>query len=147
MSVPSASVTSTPSLRESNEARRWHAVRRRRFGLRDQRIDQITVFDHMRERLAGFDIAGERQKHRTGGIVELRIRHDHIRDRLRRRRTCSQIPSASNSRRQAATDRGCARIAARRVPVPDRPRRREYRNRAPDASANASASRKGGRRR
>ena len=73
------------------------------LGARNQRIDQMPVFDHMRERLAGLDIAGKGQEHRPGGIVQLGIGDDHVEDRLRLGATWSQTPSASNSRRQAAT--------------------------------------------
>ena len=53
------------------------------LGARDQRIDQMAVFDHMRERLAGLDIAGKGQEHRTGGVFQLGIGDDHVEDRLR----------------------------------------------------------------
>jgi hypothetical protein len=36
------------------------------------------VFDHMRERLAGFDIAGKGQEHRSRRVVEFGIGHHHV---------------------------------------------------------------------
>ena len=84
MTLPSASVTSTPSARESKVDDRGRAqIDAFGLGARDQRIDQMAVFDHMRERLARLDIAGEGQEHRTGGVFQLRIRDDHVEDRLR----------------------------------------------------------------
>ena len=99
------SVTSTPSGRESKfvtaVARKLDAFG---LGARHQRVDQMAVLDHMRERLARLDMAGEGQEHRTGGVFQFGIGDDHVEDRLRLvrdlrpRRRC-----ASNSRRQAAT--------------------------------------------
>ena len=64
----------------------------------------MTVFDHMRERLARLDIAGKGQKRRARGVVQLGVGDDHVEDRLRAvGATWPQTPSASNSRRQAAT--------------------------------------------
>ena len=83
------------------------------FGARDQRIDQMAVFDHMRERLAGLDIAGKGQKHRTGGVFQLGIGDDHVEDRLRLGRDL--VPDAERLEQPAAggDDGGRARIAAR----------------------------------
>ena len=83
------------------------------LGARHQRIDQIAVLDHMRERLAGLDIAGEGQKHRTGGVFQLGIGDDHVDDRLRGGRDLA--PDAERLEQPAAggDDGGGARIAAR----------------------------------
>ena len=121
--VPSASVTSTPSLRESKDET---AVARKStpfsLGARGQRIDQMAVFDHMREGLAGLDIAGKRQKHRTGGVVEPESVTTMSSDRLRAWRDL--IPDAERLEQPPAggDDRGRARIAAwPSAPAPDRP--------------------------
>jgi hypothetical protein len=44
---------------------------------------QQPVLDHMSERLARRDVAGEGQKHRPHGVVEPAVGHDHVEDRLR----------------------------------------------------------------
>ena len=68
--LPSASVTSTPSAARIEGRHRGGAkIDAFGFGARDQRIDQMTVLDHVRERLAGLDIAGKGQEHRTGRVV------------------------------------------------------------------------------
>ena len=41
------------------------------FRLLDQRIDQMPVLDHVRERLARLDLAAEGQKGRPHRVVEL----------------------------------------------------------------------------
>ena len=69
MTLPSASVTSTPSAREFEGRHRGGAkIDALGFRARDQRIDQMAVLDHVRERFAGLDIAGKGQEHRTGGV-------------------------------------------------------------------------------
>ena len=69
MTAPSASVTSTPSAARIEGRHRGGAkIDALGFGARDQRIDQMAVLDHVRERLARLDIAGEGQEHRTGGV-------------------------------------------------------------------------------
>ncbi len=52
------------------------------LGVSCQRIDQMAVFNHMGERLAGFDMAGEGQEDRPGRVFELGIGNHHIEDRL-----------------------------------------------------------------
>ena len=83
------------------------------LGARDQRIDQMAVLDHMRERLARLDIAREGQEHRTGGVFQLRVGDDHVEDRLRLGRDL--VPDADRLEQPAAgrDDGGRARIAAR----------------------------------
>ena len=55
------------------------------FGLRflGQRGDEKTVLDHMGERLARLDLAGEGEKHRPHGVVEPAVGDHHVEDRLR----------------------------------------------------------------
>ena len=55
---------------------------------RNQRIDQMAVLDHVRERLAGLDFAGKRQKCRTRGVFEFGVGDDHVENRLR---LCSDL--------------------------------------------------------
>ena len=83
------------------------------FGARHQRVDQMAVLDHMRERFAGLDLAGKGQEHRTGGVFQLGIGDDHVEDRLRSGRDL--IPHAERLEQPAAgrDDGGGARIAAR----------------------------------
>ena len=85
------------------------------FRSRHQCIDQMTVLDHVREGFAGFDLAGECQKRRAGGVFELRIRDHHVEDRLRGLRNL--VPDTERLEQAAAgcDDRGRARIAARPV--------------------------------
>jgi len=59
---------------------------------RSQRIDQMTIFDHMREGLAGFDIARKGQEYRTGRVFQFGIGDDHVEDRLRT--GCDLVPDA-----------------------------------------------------
>ena len=69
-----------------------------------QRVDQIAVLDHVGERLARFDFAGEGQKYRPHRIVEPAVGHHHVEDRLGL--AGDAVPDAdgaSNSRRAAAT--------------------------------------------
>ena len=67
----------------------------------------------MRERLAGLDIAGKRQEHRTGGVFQPGIGDDHVDYRLRL--GCDLIPDAERLEQPPAGrhDGGRARIAAR----------------------------------
>ena len=83
------------------------------LGARGQRIDQLAVFDHVREGLARLDMAGESQEHRTGGVFQLGIGDDHVEDRLRA--GGDLIPDADGIEQPPAggDDRGRARIAAR----------------------------------
>ena len=62
---------STPSARESiAETAVAREIDAFGLGAGDQRVDQMAVLDHMRERFAGLDIAGKRQEHRTGGVFQ-----------------------------------------------------------------------------
>ena len=72
------------------------------FRLRDQRIDQMPVLDHVRERLARLDLAAEGEERRPHRVVELVVGDHHVEDRLRVAATASQTPIASNRRRAAA---------------------------------------------
>ena len=83
------------------------------LGARGQRIDQMAVLDHMRERLARLDVAGKGEEHRTGGVFQTGIGDDHVEDRLRSRRDL--VPDAERLEQPAAggDDGGGARIAAR----------------------------------
>ena len=87
------------------------------FGLRalHQRIDQMPIFDHVREGFAGFDVACEGQECRTGCVLEPGVRHDHVEDRLSG--FSDRIPHADRLEQSAAgsDDGGGARIAARSV--------------------------------
>jgi len=113
ITLPSASVTSTPPPCESNVVTAV-ALRSIALGLGalEQRIDQMTVLDHVRERLARLDIAGEGQEHRTGRVLQLGIGDDHVENRLRR--SCDLIPDAERIEQPAAggDDRGRPGIAA-----------------------------------
>ena len=79
----------------------------------NQHIDQIAIFDHVRERFAGLDLTGKGQEHRAGGVFELRIRYHHVEDSLRVRRDL--VPDAERLEQPPAggDDRGGAWIAAR----------------------------------
>ena len=136
MTLPSASVTSMPSGRDSQDVT---AVGPKidvfRLGARDQRIDQIAVFDHMRERLARLDIAGKGQEYRPGRVLQPRIGHDHVEDRLRLVRDRLPDPEGFEQPPAGRDDGGRPRIAAR----PRRQRRighddREYRRQVPGAA-------------
>ncbi|MGY4499647.1 hypothetical protein ACVWYH_003578 [Bradyrhizobium sp. GM24.11] len=67
----------------------------------------------MRKGFAGRDIAGEIQKRRTRGVLELGIGDDHVEDRLRL--SLDVVPGAERLEEAAAgcDDRGRAGIAAR----------------------------------
>src|SRR5258708_918564 len=83
------------------------------LGALDQRIDQMPVFDHMRERFAGLDIARESQEHRTGGVLQSGIGDDHVEDRLRLGGDVVPHPDGIEQPAAGRDDRGRARIAAR----------------------------------
>ena len=85
------------------------------LGLRalHQRVDQMAVLDHMRERLARLDIAGEGQEHRTGGVFQLRVGDHHVEDRLRAGRDLIPHPDGLEQPAAGRDDGGRARIAAR----------------------------------
>ena len=67
----------------------------------------------MRERLAGFDIAGEGEEHRAGGVLQLGIGDDHVEDGLRRGRDLAPDAERLEQPPAGGDDRGRARIAAR----------------------------------
>ena len=91
--------------------------------LRHQRIDQMPVLDHVRERLARLDLAAERQESRPHRVVELGVGHHHVEDRLRggrrprpRRRssrTAAAPPPRSPRRAGPWTGHGQRRIGDR----------------------------------
>ena len=54
-----------------------------RLRLRFERGDEAAVFDHVGERLARFDLAGEGQKGRPHGVIEPAVGDNHVEDRLR----------------------------------------------------------------
>src|SRR6478735_3978360 len=83
------------------------------FRARNQHVDQIAVFDHMREGFAGFDIARKGQEHRAGGVVQLGVGDDHVENRLCL--ACDRLPCADRIEQPAACRHNCgrARIAAR----------------------------------
>ncbi len=47
-----------------------------------QRVDEMAVLDHVGERLARLDLAGEGEKHRPHRVVEPAVSDDHVEDRL-----------------------------------------------------------------
>ena len=67
----------------------------------------------MRERLAGLDIAGEGEEHRTGGVFQLGIGDDHVCYRLRGGRDLAPDAERLEQPPAGGDDRGRARIAAR----------------------------------
>ena len=83
MVLPSDNVTSTPSARASNVVTAAGAqIDALGFRALHQRIDQMAVLDHMRERLARLDIAREGQEDRPDRVFQLRVGDDHVEDRL-----------------------------------------------------------------
>ena len=111
--LPSASVTSTPSARESNVVTAAGAqIDALGFRALHQCIDQMAVLDHMRERLARLDIARESQEHRTGRILQLRVGDDHVEDRLRSGRDLIPHPDGLEQPAAGRDDGGRAWIAA-----------------------------------
>ena len=124
MTLPSASVTSMPSLRaaksETASAAKIDALGVARA---DQRVDQMAVLDHVRERFARLDISGKGQEHRTGRVFQFRIGDDHVEDRLRAVRDLVPHPDGLEQPAAGRDDGGRARIAARPAsPAPDRRR-------------------------
>ena len=107
-------MTSTPSVRDSKVDT---AVARRstpgRFRARRQRIDQMAVLDHVRERFARLDIAGKGQKRRTGGVLQFGVGDDHVENRLRSVRDLVPDPERLEQPAAGGDDGGGARIAAR----------------------------------
>src|SRR5579863_609011 len=86
------------------------------LGALDQRIDQMTVLDHMREWLTRLDIACKCQENRPGSVFELGVGNDHIQNRLRS--ICNLFPDANGIEQPPAggDDGGSTRIAARPQP-------------------------------
>ncbi len=138
ITLPSAKVTLTPSGRDSNVdtavASQLDALG---LGARTERVDQIAVLDHMGERLAGLDIAGEGQEHRPCRVLPA----------WSRSRPCPWIGCASADHLAPDADRleqptarrhdgGRAGVAARpRRSAPDRPRSRGVSGPSPWRSA------------
>jgi hypothetical protein len=83
------------------------------LGARDQRIDQMTVFDHVRERFARLDIARESQEHRAGGVFQFGIGDDHVEDRLRIGRDLFPHPDDFEQPAACRHDGRGARVATR----------------------------------
>ena len=73
------------------------------FAFSVKRSDQMPVLDHVGERLARLDLAGEGEKDRPNGVAEPAVGDHHVEDRLRLAGDASQTPSVSNSRRTDAT--------------------------------------------
>ncbi len=74
-----------------------------RLGLVDQRVDQEPVLDHVRERLALFHLAAEGEEGRAHRVLELRVGHHHVEDRLRFVR--DRIPDADGLEQPAGGGR------------------------------------------
>ena len=72
----------------------------------------MAILDHMRERLARFDIAREGQEDRTGRVFQLRVGDDHVEDRLRPGRDLIPHPDGIEQAAAGRDDGGRARIAA-----------------------------------
>ena len=79
----------------------------------------MAVFDHVRERFARLDMAGEGQEHRTGRVFQFGIGDDHVEDRLRAGGDLIPHPDGIEQPAAGGDDGGRARIAAR----PQRQRR------------------------
>ena len=73
----------------------------------------MAVLDHMRERLARLDVAGEGQEHRPDGVFQLGIGDDHVEDRLRFGRDLIPYPDGIEQAPARRDDGGRARVAAR----------------------------------
>ena len=82
------------------------------LGALDQRIDQMPILDHVRERFARLDIACESQEHRTGRIFQSGIGDDHVEDRLRAGSDLIPHPDGIEQPPAGGDDGGRARIAA-----------------------------------
>ena len=72
----------------------------------------MPIFDHVRERFAGLDIAGESQEHRAGGVLQSGIGNDHVENGLRLRRHLIPHPERLEQPAAGGDDGGRARIAA-----------------------------------
>ncbi len=72
----------------------------------------MTIFDHMRERLARLDIPRKGQEHRAGGIFQPGIGHDHVEDRLGLAGDLIPHPDGIEQPAAGGDDGGGARIAA-----------------------------------
>ena len=90
--------------------------------LRFQRGDQVAVLDHVGERLARLDLAGEGEEDRTHRVAEPAVGDNHVEDRLR-----SPPPRSAKRpafRTAAAPPRRCAEArssSARLRPASGRP--------------------------
>src|SRR3984957_12588224 len=78
----------------------------------NQRVDQIAVLDHVRERFTRLDISRKRQEYRPRGVLQFGIRDNHIQDRLRTVRDL--VPNTDRLEKPATggNDGGGAWIAA-----------------------------------
>ena len=86
------------------------------FALARSAVEQRAVLDHVGERLARRDLAGEGQKHRPHRVVELGVGDDHVEDRLRP--AAPPRPTRRWSRTGAAPPPRSPRRARRCVPRP-----------------------------
>ena len=79
--------------------------------LRQQRREQRTVLDHVRERLARLDLAVEGQERRPHRVVEAAVGDRHVEDRLRVGR--DRLPDADGLEQppRRRDDGRCARVA------------------------------------
>ena len=66
----------------------------------------MTVLDHMRERFALFHLAAESQKRGARRVIELRVRDDHVEDRLRILRHRAPHPDGLEQATGGRSDRG-----------------------------------------
>ena len=73
----------------------------------------MTILDHVRERFARFDIAGESQEYRTGRIFQSGIGDDHVENRLHPGSDLIPHPDGIEQPAAGGNDRGRARITAR----------------------------------
>ena len=95
------------------------------FRLRDQRIDQMPVLDHVRERLARLHLAAEGEERRPHRVVELASRSPPCRGsaaRCRRPRPRRRSPRTAAARRPRSPRRAGPSIARRQRRVDHRHR-------------------------
>ena len=97
--------------------------------LLDQRIDQMPVLDHVRERFARLHLAAESEEGRPHRVVELGVRHHHVEDRLRLRR--DRVPDLDRLEQPARGRRD--RRGARVLRLRRRQRRIDHGHRKPFA--------------
>ena len=104
-----------------------------------ERIDEMPVLDHVGERLARLDFAGEGEEDRPHRVAEPAVGDDHVEDRLRPRRPS---PRRRASRTAAAPPRRSprrVRRSPRLCPARD-PRPRQRTRSSPWRNAMASVS-------